>query len=947
MKQMKKRLIVLCAVMALTASTVSGNGIWSIYAATSSKEVSNEKNQVIEIKNVGDFEAFLANCQYDSWSIGKTVKLVDDIDISSLDFSGVAYFSGTFEGDGHKISHVNLKAKGSDYGFFRYLGKTAIVNNLKLSGKVNTEGSCENIGGVVGVNYGTVNACYFEGTVDGKKAVGAIAGCNRSTGKIINCEGNAAVTATNQTGGIAGNNEGMISGCTSSSNVNTDKLDTTMDLGGVDLGTLNITQHIVDRNDMGGIAGVSTGIISECVNKGSLGFAHTGYNVGGIAGRQNGKILDCTNEGTIYGRKDVGGIVGQAEPFVESEYLEDKVNAIQGSVKSINNTLNNIASTVSDTSSDAKDYMESISNEYKDSSKSLSDSISSLSDFIGDSNPQAKEYLDDIEHSLDRIDKIQKNNKFLDKDQAEEVQKEWQNINSNLSNIRSTVSDSSKTTEDFANEISDHLKEKDSDGNIDKLADSVDEGIQSVSGDIKKISSQISKIEGTVEDTLSVVTGKEDYIEDISSKKNAADTDGVISGSTNRGVVNGDLNTGGIVGTMNIEYDVDPEYDLDLTNSTNIALRSTVNSVVIHCINYGEVTAKKNCAGGITGLQELGLICAGENYGTIKSETGHYVGGIAGDSASAISESYVLCSISGTDNVGGICGSGYTVKDCIAIPAIDADGEAIGSVAGNVSEEGTVKNNLFVNDTLDGIDDINYAGTADKITYEEVMEREGIPEGFHKVIITFKAEDKVVTKKTVAYKGSISEEELPEIPEKDGYYAVWPVELTKDPITENKTVEAEYTRWTESIAGSERAKNNKVIFMLEGKFYSDTGIYMKACEADIVEGKAAEYTYNWGMDNVHDITTETVKAHFYMTDTSGKNEIYYKAVDSDKWTLADTVEDGSYLVAEIPYAATFALVHTDADYTIYYIGGGAAAMIVILLLTRKKIKKLKARKKKE
>ena len=30
MKQMKKRLIVLCAVMALTASTVSGNGTWSI-----------------------------------------------------------------------------------------------------------------------------------------------------------------------------------------------------------------------------------------------------------------------------------------------------------------------------------------------------------------------------------------------------------------------------------------------------------------------------------------------------------------------------------------------------------------------------------------------------------------------------------------------------------------------------------------------------------------------------------------------------------------------------------------------------------------------------------------------------------------------------------------------------------------------------------------------------
>ena len=60
-----------------------------------------------------------------------------------------------------------------------------------------------------------------------------------------------------------------------------------------------------------------------------------------------------------------------------------------------------------------------------------------------------------------------------------------------------------------------------------------------------------------------------------------------------------------------------------------------------------------------------------------------------------------------------------------------------------MSEEGEVKGNIFVGDDLDGIDNINYAGIADEKSYEEVMKLENIPEGFHKVKITFRAEDNV------------------------------------------------------------------------------------------------------------------------------------------------------------------------------------------------------------
>ena len=181
----------------------------------------------------------------------------------------------------------------------------------------------------------------------------------------MSCTSDADILATNQTGGIAGVNDGLISSCTSKSRVNTQELDTTLDIGGVDVGTLNLTQNVIDRNDMGGIAGESTGIISDCVNYGKIGFAHTGYNVGGIAGKQSGKVITCSNEGEIYGRKDVGGIVGQAEPDIESEYLNDRVDDVQSSIDIINSTLNNMSSSMNNASSDVKSYTENIIDQYK------------------------------------------------------------------------------------------------------------------------------------------------------------------------------------------------------------------------------------------------------------------------------------------------------------------------------------------------------------------------------------------------------------------------------------------------------------------------------------------------------------------------------------------------------------------------------------------------------
>ena len=823
---------------------------------------------VIEISRVNELIEFANKCKYDSYSKDKIVKLTADIDVSGSDFKGISYFAGTFDGGSHIISGFNVDYKGSDFGFFRYIAESGFITNLNISGSINVTGSQENIGGIAGVNKGVINESSFSGKVNASTATGAIAGYNHENAKIVSCTSDADILATNQTGGIAGVNDGLISSCTSKSRVNTQELDTTLDIGGVDVGTLNLTQNVIDRNDMGGIAGESTGIISDCVNYGKIGFAHTGYNVGGIAGKQSGKVITCSNEGEIYGRKDVGGIVGQAEPDIESEYLNDRVDDVQSSIDIINSTLNNMSSSMNNASSDVKSYTENIIDQYK-------------------------ELLDKLQ------DKLNGNN------------------------------DNDEKIEDFVDDISKDIENSTVADDIHGLADTVDSEIRTIADSIERISAQIKNIGNTVTETMDVVTSDDNYIEDISSADSAQNSDGVIAKSVNRGAVHGDINAGGIAGTMNVEYDVDPEYDLDITETTNVRLRSTVSDVVIYCINYGEVNSKKDCAGGIVGLQELGLVYGSEGYGTVKSETGNYAGGIAGNSASAITDSYSLCNVESEDYTGGICGKGYTMQNCISIPAILGDGEAKGSLAGIIESDGEVSTNIFVNDIYGGIDDINYSGKADSASYEAVMAMENIPDGFHRVTLVFKADGNVIDTKNIAYNANLGVSELPSIPDKDGFYAQWPENIVSKPILQNTVVEAEYHVWIESVAGDIASQNDKPLFIAEGKFYDDNKITLSKCDTDNLSGDI-EYSYAWKMrgTDVKDKGTKT--CHFYIKNTSGSSEVWYRDNADSGWVKADAKEQGSYMTAEIPYEADFAVIHKESSNMIYYICGGAAACIIVL-----------------
>lgn len=76
-------------------------------------------------------------------------------------------FAGIFDGSGFTISNVKLTGDGSAVGLFRYVQEGAKVRNLTVTGEVSPSGSQDQVGGIVGVNYGSIENCKFTGNVVG------------------------------------------------------------------------------------------------------------------------------------------------------------------------------------------------------------------------------------------------------------------------------------------------------------------------------------------------------------------------------------------------------------------------------------------------------------------------------------------------------------------------------------------------------------------------------------------------------------------------------------------------------------------------------------------------------------------------------------------------------------------------------------------------------------
>lgn len=388
-----------------------------------SYNLSFAEEDIIYIDSVEDMLKFSQDAVLDTYFEGKTIILNTDIDVSELGSLSIPTFAGTFDGQEHTISGISINESGSIQGLFRYLQEDGIIKNLNISADIKPSGSRNTVGGMVGNNKGTIDNCNFDGEVEGKNHIGGLVGINEASGIISNSSSSGRVSGEHFTGGIAGQNLGTILKSNNLARVNTLLTESDSDRDDINWSKINSVENINAYTDTGGIAGLSTGFIQDCVNRGAVGYKHTGYNVGGIVGRQSGYLSNCENYNTVLGRKDIGGIVGQIEPNLMLLFSEDILQELDQELNILQQIISQSFSSVNSSSKSISSEFDSMTqsmDQTRDTVQALSrgtlDHIDNVSDTVNISMERTRYTLEEIIPILGRGEEFSTNlNKSIDK----------------------------------------------------------------------------------------------------------------------------------------------------------------------------------------------------------------------------------------------------------------------------------------------------------------------------------------------------------------------------------------------------------------------------------------------------------------------------------------------------------------------------------------------------
>lgn len=735
----------------------------------------------IHISSEAELRDLAASCALDTWSRDKNVVLDSDLTLADPSFLPIPTFGGSFDGQGHTIHNVSITDSLSPAGLFGVVQAGGSVRSLHVVGTVTPSGDGRSVGGIAGENNGAIEKCSFTGTVSGQVYVGGIAGHTGASGSILACETRGAVIGDSMTGGITGYNEGLLADCTNSACVNVESTDPRLDLEDLDLTLTPDLSKLGQANagasaaDTGGIAGYSAGTLSDCVNHGAVGYQHIGYNTGGVVGRSCGQLLRCRNDGSIAGRKDVGGVVGQIEPYIQ-------MDASPTYLSELNRQLYELKSLTDQAANDAQD------------------GAGGVSDRLNDMNDYLKDALSDPQDPLAAIT----------------------GFGSRLNDLNNSAS-----------------------GSVDTVAD-----------DLRDINSKFNEVSNTVLAAISAASDPASVISDGSQGNIDKITLGKTSACTNSGAVSGDVNTGGIAGSIAIEYELDPEDDVSADLDGEYRRQYEYRAVVQQCANTGAVSAKRSNTGGIAGRMDLGLIISCESYGSVESDSGSCVGGIAGLTAATVRSSYAKCTLSGKKYVGGIVGSGVaeksdgsasTVTGCWSLVDITDCQQYEGAVSG--ADTGTFTDNYFVSDTLAGINRQSFAGRAEPVSFDTLAAAEGMPGGMTTFTLSFVSDGKVLTIRTFSYGASFDSSVYPPLPEKDGIYAHWDRTDLRD-LHLDTVVTAVYDPLLPTLSSEQTREDGRPVILAGGDFndgdtMAATALTLTPEEFHAADGSFADRAVNW------------------------------------------------------------------------------------------------------
>jgi hypothetical protein len=355
---------------------------------------------------------------------------------------------------------------------------------------------------------------------------------------------------------------------------------------------------------------------------------------------------------------------------------------------------------------------------------------------------------------------------------------------------------------------------------------------------------------------------------------------------------------------------VDPEDDLTADMSMDERRQYEATSIIYKCESKAIVSAKKDYVGGICGRMDIGFISDCESYGTIYSEGGDYVGGIAGITGSTIHESFTKCSLGGKNYIGGIVGSGITedatgesssVRGCYSLADVMGAQQFVGAIAGK--EAGSYEGCYFVSDDLAGVNRISYADQAEPISYEDLLEVKNLPKEFEQFTLTFMVEGDVVHATNFEYGESFEDTIYPELSE-IAPHMKWDTAELKN-LKKDTVVQAVYANYATTIAGEEVRADNRAIFLAEGQFRAGDVLQMVQREIDFAPGEEQNI---WDKRNRLDVIEQwSIKVpedgkllHTlrYLPEKDSEDITLYVKQEG-KWREVKKEQVGSYLLVNI------------------------------------------------
>lgn len=644
--------------------------------SVSQEAISN--NTVIYINSPEDMVKLAEKATIDAYTRDKIFILTKDIDLMGQKFTSVPVFSGVFDGQGHSIRGFTYDGRGYVSGFFRYVNQGAVIQHVNVYGNITATGEEEITGGICGINEGVISDCAFRGILKGKVITGGIAAINEVPGTIMACTNDAEIDGYYYTGGITGKNYGVTAYCENKGNIN----NTTEWVEGSDaydpgkslletvmaesLDTGAGEDVIVRRQagiDTGGIAGFSRGAVYECSNTATIGYEHTGYNVGGIVGRQSGFVSYCSNEGDILGRKDVGGIAGQMEPYLtlsELETLPEAVDRLHDlvdvAIDDMHDSMDVITDDVkvlSDYADDAVDAGDALGTSAKNYLNSVGDAANSLQDrvdYLSDKMPKMIDHLhetnDDIADSAHKATKLLDDanvSKRIERDPEKSAS--MNEAKEKITASDNTVREKIEATEEIISIV---------------LPDSID-AARSVSGNTKKLRKSLEEMSDDLGDTL-------DYTKDVVKHINSMSRPTMPSLGSDFDIARDSLkdNLSGMSKVLSILAD-----HSDITSgkvSDDLAEVNDQVNVVFHIISDQ--------------LERIGNITSGETDEIITDISEEEINSIE---QGRVDHSSNIGNVEGDINVGGIAGS-------MSIDTDDPEENAAGSMDGGFTDKYLLRN---------------------------------------------------------------------------------------------------------------------------------------------------------------------------------------------------------------------------------------------------------------